>query len=220
MALALALKNFIDKNESTVVLHMADKQPTILRKTMKLLPQLLDETFSYTQDITVYLNKSKESNMILYSDFCGVNGMEFDHVVIVVSQSEYYLKYYLPQAISRCTYDLTFVLLPKDKTNNKHGFLQKFTSAISRTRNDRAKETVANITQEFKHECLVKEVTVVECKACENSCDCYSISNWIDNKLMFEVHSHSDQYKNHLLNLKNCTELKEEPHGSSLADAK
>ena len=220
MALALTLKNFIDKNESTAVLHMADKQPTILRKTMKLLPQLLDETFSYTQDITVYLNKSKESNMILYSDFCGVNGMEFDHVVIVVSQSEYYLKYYLPQAISRCTYDLTFVLLPKDKTNNKHGFLQKFTSAISKTRNDRAKETVANITQEFKHECLVKEVTVVECKACENSCDCYSISNWIDNKLMFEVHSHSDQYKNHLLNLKNCTELKEEPHGSSLADAK
>ena len=220
MGLALVLKNFIGENESTTVLHMADKQPTILRRTMKLLPQLLDETFSYTQDITVYLNKNKESKMILYSNFCGVNGMEFDHVVIVVSQSEYYLKYYLPQAISRCTYDLTFVLLPEGKSNNKHNFLQKFTSVVSRTRNDQAKETVVNVIEEFKRESLVKEVIVAECKACENSFDCYSISNGIDNKLTFGVHSHSDQYKDHLFHLTNCTELKEEHHDSSLADAK
>ena len=50
--------------------------------------------------------------------------MEFDHVVILVNQSEYYLKYYLPQTISRCTHDLTFVLLPNEKENIKKGSFQ------------------------------------------------------------------------------------------------
>ena len=64
-----------------------------------------------------YLKKSRKSKMIFLCDFRSVNGMEFDHVVILLNSSEYYLKYYLPQPLSRCTHDLNFVLLPREKRN-------------------------------------------------------------------------------------------------------
>ena len=110
IAFALVLQKFIDEKERTTILHMSEEQPRILRRTIQLLLRISEEPFSYVEDIRVYLQENK-SKMIFSSNFCNVNGMEFDHVVIVVSQIEYFLKYYLPQVISRCTYDLMFVLL-------------------------------------------------------------------------------------------------------------
>ena len=95
--------------------------------------------------------------------------MEFDHV-IVVSEFEYYLKYYLPQTISRTTYDLTLILLPKDKMNPKKWFLQKLPKPsiwFSRSSDDETKETFENVIEEWKRQCLVKQVVVAECEACE-----------------------------------------------------
>ena len=103
---------------------MADEQPKVLRRTIQLLRKL-DETFPYTEDNEGYLQENKKPKKIFANNFWRVNGMEFDHVVIVVTKSEYYLKCYLPQAISRCTYGLTFVLLPEEKENTKKGSLKK-----------------------------------------------------------------------------------------------
>ena len=212
VSLALVLKKSIDINETITVLYMADEQPKILRRTIQLFRKL-DERFSYTEDIEKYLQKKKSSRMIFSSNFRSVNGMEFDHVVIVVSQSEYYLKYFLPQVISRCTYDLTFVLLPKDEMDNEEVFLQEPSAVSSRIRDEEPKETVANLIEELKGESLVKPVIVAECKACEKSCDS-SISNETDNGATFIVHTHSDQYKEHLSLLADHAELEEQAHGT------
>ena len=95
---------------------MTDEKPEILKRAMQLFPKLLPNV-SYTDSIEEYLKKDRKSKMIFLSDFRSVNGMEFDHVVILLNSSEYYLKYYLPQAISRCTHDLNFVLLPREERN-------------------------------------------------------------------------------------------------------
>ena len=195
ISLSLILKSIIGKNKQTAVLHLADDQPMILRRAIQLLLSLLDQRCSYTQDTGVFLQNSKHSKMIFCSNFHRVNGMQFDHVVIVVSQSEYYLKYYLPQGISRCTYDLNFVLLPKDKTNVQKSFWQNFRSLTFQTA-----QTVAHMMEELKRNCLVNQVLVVECKACENNSRCYSISNGADNKEKFEVHTHSDEYHAYIEN--------------------
>ena len=213
VSLALVLKKSIDTNETITVLHMADEQPKVLRKTIRLF-QKLDGRFSYTEDIEIYLQKKKSSSMIFSSNFRSVNGMEFDHVLIVVSQSEYYLKCFLPQAISRCTHDLTFVLLPKDEMDNEEVFLQEPSAVSSKIRDDETKETVANVIEEWKRQNLVKQVIVAECKACEKSCDS-SISNETDNGETFIVHTHSDQYKKHLSLHANHPELEEEAHDTS-----
>ena len=148
--------------------------------------------------------------------------MEFDHVVIVVNHSEYYLKYYLPQAISRCVFDLTLIMLPKEK-NVKKGVVQNFFNVFSRLRNENFNETVAGMIEELKLKCLVKQLTVSECRVCEDKCDCYSISNVSDNKETFHVHTHSGQYKELLSHLTKYADLEEQAPGindSALVEAK
>ena len=218
MSLALVLKGIIDKNKATTVLHLPDEQPRILRSTIQLLTKL-DKTFSCTQDVEEYLQKSKQSKMIFSSSIRHVNGMEFDHVVIVVSQSEYYLKYYLPQAISRCTFDLTFVLLPKEIMNIKKGSLINLSNIFSRKQDDKAKETIANMIEELKRESLLRQVVVVECKDCGKDYDCYSVLTETNNVQTFRLHTHSDQCKDYLAKYR---ELEEQPHltsASAVADA-
>ena len=217
ISLALILKDFIDKNQATTILHMSDEQPKILRRTIQLLARLLNENFSYTQNVESHFDKSNQSKRILCSNFRSVCGMEFDHVVIVLSPLEYYLKHYLPQAISRCTYDLTIVLLPEQKLN----VFQKLKKVISRTRNEGNKETVANIIEVLKRECLVKKLVVAECKACEKDSDCYSISTETRNNLMFGVHTHSGQYQEYLSYLEGYIESEEKVRStvdSAIAD--
>ena len=192
ISLGLVLKYFIGKNKATTVLYMDDEEPGTLRKIIELLQK--GESFLHTQDIETYLKESRQSNVIFSSNFRSVNGMEFDHVVIVVSQSEYYLKCYLPQAISRCTYDLTIVLLPEDDS-------YKISSG---TRYKETKGTVGNMIEELKRARLLKQMVVTECKVCEE--DCYCLSNDTDNKQTFGVHTHSVQYKNYLSLLTECTE--------------
>ena len=208
----LILKKLTGKNKQTSVLYLADNQPIILRRAIQLLLSLLDKTFSYTEDTEVYLQENWHSKVIFCTNFHRVNGMEFDHVVIVLSQSEYYLKYYLPQVISRCTYDLNFVLLPKDKINIQKSFLQNFRSLIFKTA-----QTVAYMMEELKRKCLVNQVLVVECKACENNSRCYSISNEADNKGKFKVHTHSHEYRAYTYHLENY-EMDEQTHDVSAGD--
>ena len=69
---------------------MTDEKPEILKRTMQLFPKLLPNV-SYTDSIEEYLKKDRKSKMIFLSDFRSVNGMEFDHVVILLNSSEYYL---------------------------------------------------------------------------------------------------------------------------------
>ena len=213
MSLALVLKKSIGRNKMLTVLHMADEQPRILTMAIQLMTRL-DKSFSYSHDIEEYLRKKQQSRMVFSSSYRSVNGMEFDHVVIVVSQSEYYLKYYMPQAISRCTYDLTFILLPKDEMGIENGSLREPSNVSSRTRNEKAKETVASMIEELKRKCLLKQVVVTECKACENNSDYYSISNETVNKETFGVHTHSDKYKEFSSHLTDYAKLEVQARGT------
>ena len=194
ISLVLVLKHYMGDKKTATFVHMADEQPKIVRRSLQLLSRL-DKTFSYTEDIKTYLQESKKSKIIFASNLRSVNGMEFDHVVIIISQSEHFLQHYLPQAISRCTFDLTLVLLPKENENAKGGI--NFSKLLPTTGYEKNRETVANMIEELKRASLVKQLVVAECKACEKNFDSSS-SNEADNKEMFEVHTHSDQYKKHL----------------------
>ena len=113
--------------------------------------------------------------------------------------------------MSRCTYDLNFVLLPKDKIIIKK---QKWLNLIFKTRINKAEETVADMMETLKHGCLVKQVIIVECKACENNTNCYCISDVDNNKQRFGVHTHSDQYQAYIFHLENC-EMNKQTHSAS-----
>ena len=188
IALASALSEFIRRNKTTTLLHLTDEKPEIFKRALQLFPTLF-ANFSYTENIEEYIQKSKQSKMIFSSNFRRVNGMEFDHVVILVNQSVYYLKYYLPQVMSRCTYDLNLVLLPEGPQNEESRKLIE------------AKGTVEEIIEEMGQECLMKQVDVVECQICKEDSDCYCITNENENRSIIGVHTYSDQYKSHLSSL-------------------
>ena len=214
ISLALVLKRSMGKSKTLTVLHMADEQPKVLTLAIQLLEKL-DESFSYLHDIEAYFHKKKHSRIIFCSSFRSVNGMEFDLVVTVVNQSEYYLTYWMPLVISRCTHDLTFVLLPKDELRIENGSLHEPANVSSRPRNDKVKETVGSMMEELKRECLLKQVVVAECKACEHNSDCSSISNETKNKETFLVHTHSDKYKEYFCLLPDHAQLGKQAYGTT-----
>ena len=79
------------------------------------------------------------------------------------------------------------------------------------------------MVEQLKHENLVNQVGVAECKACEGNCYSYSILNGIDKRQTFQVHTHTDQCKDHLFYLANYTELEEQHFDTSasvLAEAR
>ena len=157
ICLALVVKQFLSESKTTVLLHMTDEKPSILKRALHLLQIVLaKESILYTESIEEYLKKERHSKMVLTSNFRSVNGMEFDHVIVFPSYLEYYLKFYLPQVISRCTYNLKLVLLPNGKEANKH------TNMVE------TKDTVTNVIQKFKQHCLMEQIDVVECKACDD----------------------------------------------------
>ena len=180
--LALVLADITNEHKKTVLLHMSEEKPDILEKAILLLPRRLGNVFC-TESIKDYTQSDRPGKTILSSSFRRVNGMEFDHVVIFVSYSEYYLKYYLPQVISRCTYDLNFVLLPKENQERENDKLID------------SKETVAGLIGEIKQKCLAIQLDIVECQTCEEDDEILVdyISEETDKKL-FRVHTHSDQY--------------------------
>ena len=192
ISLALVLADITNENKKTVLLHMSEEKPDILGKAIQLLPMLLDNAF-FTESIKEYIRNDRPGNTILSSSFRRVNGMEFDHVVIFVSYLEYYLKYYLPQVISRCTYDLNFIFLPKENQTSENDKLID------------SEETVVGLLEEIKQKCSVIQLDIVECQTCEEDdeilVDC--ISGETDKKL-FRVHTHSEQYNEYADQYNEC----------------
>ena len=68
ISFTLVLKHFIGNSKATTFLHMADEQPKILRRTVRLLRKL-DEAVSYMEDMEEYLKENKKIKKILVNDF-------------------------------------------------------------------------------------------------------------------------------------------------------
>ena len=95
--------------------------------------------------------------MVLSSCFHNVNGMEFDFVILLLTYSEYYLKYYLLQAMSRCSYDLSLVFLPKPKQNIKKHLAEKLHKHFSKNEITKRKNTIENILKKWQKNNLIQQ---------------------------------------------------------------
>ena len=197
ISLGVILKKFIGKNKKTALLYLTSEKPVILRKVL-LEANLLDNVV-HVEDVKMFLEEDKEitSEMVLSSCFHNVNGMEFDFVILLLTYSEYYLKYYLPQAMSRCSYDLSLVFLPKPKQNIKKHLAEKLHNHFSKNEITKRKNTIENIKKEWQKNNLIKQWNVVECQRCETVSELLT-----ENDKTLTVHSHSCQYQTHLDQLK------------------
>ena len=193
--IALMLLKFISENESTVLLHISRKTPEILKRAVQVLLKRPRCDFIYTEKIEEYFEaEDRQIKVVFLTNFSSVNGLEFDNVIIFTNYSEYYLKQYLPQVISRCTYNLKIVLLPIERIIAKSGTRKILNNVYSKKEKIETKDTVANITKELVDKRMMEKVLVVDCKACEKHHTFFSYNCSESGDKFFKVHTHSTQY--------------------------
>ena len=214
--LALVLHEFISKNKTTVLLHISDKKPEILKTAVRICLTVPTYGFIYTESIEEFFEEEedKKTKVVFSSNFRSVNGLEFDHVIIFTNYSEYYLKFYLPQVISRCTYDLKFVLLPKERQYTKKNIRKALSNIFSKNEKTETKGTVADMVKNLEDKRMIERLLVVDCQTCEEN---HNYKCFENNNMLFKVHTHSDQYKNIV---KIAKELNSREQGVESADSK
>ena len=99
-----------------VIIHFEQSPPSILMKALNVTFKSMDSTFQVSLNVQDFL--SKENNHLLLTNFRNVRGMEFENVIVVVNLEEYFLTHYLPEAIARCTSNLSLIML-QDKSISK-----------------------------------------------------------------------------------------------------
>ena len=127
---------------------MKQSPPAILTTALKTLRlTVLDnvETFISSRD-----------HPTLITNFQYVRGMEFENVIVVVDPDEYYLKHYIPEAITRCTTNLYLMLLEDKKKKKKE-------------------ETVKGIVEQLEqyNPPVIEKMIIGKCKECDKDSNFY-----------------------------------------------
>ena len=103
--------------------------------------------------------------------------MEFENVIIMINASEYYLRHYLPEAITRCTKSLSIVVLQEKNVSQKEGSMNEVITVW-----------------ENQLPAVVEKWTVEGCEKCKRKCDYYCCQNNAENKVIY-INVLSDEYK-------------------------
>ena len=88
---------------------------------MKYLLQLTNfSTFKITSDATKFKNQDldqdkQKEELVLLTDYRCVKGLEFPNVLLLLNEEEYYLKHFIPEAITRCMSNLSILLVSSYK---------------------------------------------------------------------------------------------------------
>ena len=98
-----------------VIIHFEQYPPSVLVDALKLSFGYVNFPHSCTLNVQNFLSKK---NNCLVTNFRYVRGMEFENVIVIVDPEEYFLKHYLPEAIARCTNNLSLIM-QQDKNMRK-----------------------------------------------------------------------------------------------------
>ena len=143
---------------TTVIIHFEQYPPPILMEALKnVLP------LSVSFDVQKFTDK--KSNSVLVTNFQYVRGMEFENVIVMIDPDEYFLKQYLPEAMSRCTRNLSLIVL-KDKNLKKK------------------EETVKGVLELFEKQepSIVEKWVTEQCKKCKKKSNYYCYKSDGNNK--------------------------------------
>ena len=97
--------------QKVVITHFEQSTPSIFKKALSIL------SVPFLCNVQQFVRDKKSKTLI--TNFQYVRGMEFENVVIVLDPEEYFLKQYLPEAITRCTNNLAMIMLEDKKLKGK-----------------------------------------------------------------------------------------------------
>ena len=99
-----------------VIIHFEQSPPSVLIKALNVAFKSVNLELPVSMNVLDFM--SKENIYTLVTNFRHVRGMEFENVIVLVDPEEYFLKHYLPEAIARCTSNLSLIM-PQDKSISK-----------------------------------------------------------------------------------------------------
>ena len=166
---AAVLDSLKIQKRKTVIIHFEQSPPTMLTIALKNLSlPVLDNVEKFI---------SSKDHPTLITNFQYVRGMEFENVIVVVEPDEYYLKHYIPEAITRCTTNLYLMLL-EDKNKKKK------------------EETVKGIVEQLQQydPPVIEKLIIEKCKECDKDSNFYCYDS-DENPRRLGLNKSSQQFK-------------------------
>ena len=103
------------------IIHFESKVPPWLHELFNLsVFQGLKITFDPTKFRHGNLDQCRQNGgLVLVTEYRCVKGLEFSDVLLLLSKNEYYLKQFIPEAITRCMSHLSVLIVPCGKEFNQ-----------------------------------------------------------------------------------------------------
>ena len=177
------------ESKSIAILHFESTNAPWLYQLLQL--ESCFEDLTLTDDVEKFLASRSDKNIVLVSSYNTVKGLEFSEILLILEKDEYYLKQYIPEAITRCTSNLSVLIRPS--------WNQKKLSNTVKTLVDHWKKR--NMANSDKKKCILKLLTLGFCskKPCikfnENGISCPDAEGSPEISSFYGVHTNTKWYK-------------------------
>ena len=185
--IAFFLKKVIHiESKSIAILHFESTNAPWLYQLLQLESCL--ENLTLTGDVETFLASRNDKNIVLVNSYDVVKGLEFSDILLILEKGEYYLKQYIPEAITRCTSNLSVLIRPSWKKKNRN------LSNTVKNLVDHWKER--NMASLDKKKCILKLLTLGFCsnKSCvkfnTESTSCPDTEGSSEIPSLYGVHTH------------------------------
>ena len=179
------------ESKSIAILHFESTNAPWLHQLLHL--ESCFEDLTLTDDVETFLINRSDKKIVLVSSYDTVKGLEFSEILLILEKDEYYLKQYIPEAITRCTSNLFVLIRPSWNKKNS-------------SRSNTVKELVdywkdRNMASSDKKKCILKLLKLGFCskKECkrfnEKGTSCPDPESSLEILSFYGVHEHTKWYK-------------------------
>ena len=184
--IAFLLKKVIKiESKRIAITHFESTNAPWLQQLLQL--ESCFKGLTLTDDVEKYLANTND-NMVLVNSFAILRGLEFSEVLLILEKDEYYQKQYIPEAITRCTSNLSVLIRPpwkKKHQSNTADHLVNHWKEINNIKIEKEKKPILNLlTLGF---CSNKA-----CKALEKNAGCLDSQEYLR---FYKIHTHTKWYK-------------------------
>ena len=116
--ISLFLSSIVENNTKHIaIVHFGSQAPFWLTYLLQLTNfNRLTITFDATEFINLDKDQHKQKEgLVLVADYRCVKGLEFSNVLLLLNEHEYYLKHFIPEAMTRCMSNLSILIVPRNK---------------------------------------------------------------------------------------------------------
>ena len=179
------------ESKSIAILHFQSTNAPWLYQLLQL--ESFFEDLTLTDDVEKFLASRSDKNIVLVSSYNTVKGLEFFEILLILEKDEYYLKQYIPEAITRYTSNLSVLIRPSWNQKNRN------LSNTVKTLVGHWKER--NMASSDKKKYILKLLTLGFCskKPCikfnENGISCPDVEGSPEISSFYGVHTNTKWYK-------------------------